>query len=172
MTGFRIVDKPKRFFSVGRIFKTVWFEPGGHDSTTRRADLEYTQECPEFHGEKPYAKFRWFIVVRKRLHHSLCFSITSYGGTSTAQTSRGRPKDFVVLYSCAIEPPAPFPEEGIVRPPIAVIIEDGEQFISPLARLDCGRIYTVEDNLKIMKIGRVQPESLLKLEEYFRESVD
>ena len=77
-----------------------------------------------------------------------------------------------MLYSCAIEPPAPFPEEGIVRPPIAVIIEDGEQFISPLARLDCGRVYTVEDNLKVMKIGRVQPESLPKLEEYFRESVD
>lgn len=170
---FRMVDKPKRFFSVGRIFKAVWFEPGGSDTVSRRADSEYTQECRPFHGERPYARFRWFIVVRKRLHHSLCFSITSSGGKASTQTGRGRSKDFVVLYSSSVvEPPDPSPEEGIVRKPIAVIIEDGQQFISPFARLDCGRIYTVEDNLQVMKIGRVLPESLPDLEAYFRESVE
>ena len=45
---------------------------------------------------------------------------------------------------------------------MAVIIEDGEQYISPFARLDCGRIYTVEDNLKVMKIGRVHPDFLAR----------
>lgn len=168
-----MIDKPKRFFSVGRIFKTAWFEPGGQDAVSRRADLDYTKECLAFHGEKPYARFRWFIVVRKRLHHSLCFSITSSSVKGQTPTSRGRPRDFVVLYSASVvEPPVPFPEEGIVRKPIAVIIEDGEQFISPFARLDCGRIYTVEDNLKVMKIGRVQPDSLPDLEAYFKESVE
>jgi hypothetical protein len=170
-TGFRIVDKPRRFFSVGRIFKTVWFEPGGQDTPARRQDIEWTRACPPFFEERPYAKFRWFVVVRKRLHHSLCFSITTFGGRGATKPSRGRAKDFVVLYSNQVDAPQPYPEEQITRDPVAIIIEDGDQYISPLARLDCGRIYTVEDNLRVMKIGRVHPESLDNLENYYKESV-
>ncbi len=150
----------------------MWFEPGGQDATQRQSDPAYAKACPPFYGERPHAKFRWFVVVRKRLHHSLCFAITASGGRgATKRASMGRPKDFVVLHSAAIDPPAAFPEENIERDPVAVIIEDTEQFISPFARLDCGRIYTVEDNLKVMKIGRVHPDSLEGLEEYYRESV-
>jgi hypothetical protein len=127
--------------------------------------------CPPFYEEKPYGKFRWFVVVRKRLHHSLCLSITTFGGKTASKTSRGRSKDFVVLYPHTIEPPEPFPEEGIARQPIAVIIEEAEQLLAPTARLDCARIYTVEDNVKVMKIGRVHQESLKDLEAYYQESV-
>ncbi|KAK0717235.1 hypothetical protein B0T26DRAFT_775205 [Lasiosphaeria miniovina] len=169
--GFRTVDKPKRFFSVGRIFKTAWFEPGNEDTPARQPDVEWTERCDPYFGERPYAKFRWFVVVRKRLHHSLCLNITSFGGQGKQKMSKGRPMDYVVLHSAEIPPPEPYEEEGISRDPIAIIIEDEEQYISPLARLDCGRIYTVEDNLQVMKIGRVHPDCLPRLEEYFRESV-
>ena len=175
--GFTVIDKPKRFFTVGRIFKTVWFEPGEASALASAAldggaNAQYTADSPPFYGERPFAKFQWFVVVRKRLHHSLCLSITTFGRRGAVKNSRGRSRDFVVLYSAAIEPPEPFPEEGIVRDPVAVIIEDGEQFITPTARLDCGRVYTVEDNLKVMKIGRVRPQDLEKLEKYFKESVE
>lgn len=168
---FRIVEKPKRFFSVGRIFKVVWFEPLGERAPTMSSELNWSATCPSFHEEKPYARFRWFIVVRKRLHHSLCLSITTVGSRGPAKTSRGRAKDFVVLYPHTVDPPEPFPEEGIARRPLAVIIEEGEQLLAPAARLDCARIYTVEDNVKVMKIGRVHPDSLDDLEEYYKESV-
>lgn len=214
---FALVEKPKRFFTVGRIFKTVWFEPGGtglagtagplSPGQQRRQDVDYAQACPAFHSEKPHAKFRWFVVVRRRLHHSLCFAITTFNGRnnnnnnnngggggggggggnvpgSLRQSGRGRPRDFVVLYSAAApsgpngeaptsppKPPEPMEGEGIDRDPLGVIIEDGAQAISPLARLDCGRIYTVEDNVKVMKIGRIHTDGLKKLDEYFRESV-
>jgi hypothetical protein len=159
---------------MGRIFKTVWFEPGGNTMPRVRTDLvEWSDRSLPFHGERPIARFRWFVVVRRRLHHSLCFSITTLGGIRpTARPSRhGRPADFVVLHSSSVEPARPYPEEGITRDPIAVIIEDDEQFISPWARLDCSRIYTVEDNLRVMKTGRVHPESLPLLNEYYKESV-
>ncbi|KAK3337533.1 hypothetical protein B0T19DRAFT_77720 [Cercophora scortea] len=194
---FTTVAKPKRFFSVGRIFKTVWFEPGGRDQPGRATDLEWRNDCPFFHDEKPCARFRFFVVVRKRLHHSLCFSIGTYmppnGATATATATvgsgsdtpptknavarttnggrGGRAQDSVVLYSSSVEPPAPYDTEGITREPVAVIIEDEDQYVSPLARIDCARIYTVEDSLRVMKIGRVHMSSLASLEEYFRESV-
>ena len=74
-----------------------------------------------------------------------------------------------MLHSSSVEPPPPREDEGITRPPIAVIIEDGEQYISPLARLDISRVYTVEDSLRVMKVGRVHPEHLDRLEECFQE---
>ncbi|KAK3331158.1 hypothetical protein B0H66DRAFT_468054 [Apodospora peruviana] len=169
---FQTVDKPKRFFQVGRIFATVWFEPAGTDlPAVRRAEGDWTSDCPGYHDEKPIAKFRWFIVVRRRLHHSLCFNITTIGPNGVRKVDRGRAMDFVVLHNSNIEPSKPFDTEKITRLPIAVIIEAGEESISPWARLDCGRIYTVEDNLKVMKIGRVHTASLPRLEEYFKESV-
>lgn len=167
---FFVVERPKRFFCIGRIFKTVWFEPGNQHSTAD-PDVDWPAACPPFHDQKPFAKFRWFVVVRKRLHHSLCFAITTFGGRGATKASRGRPRDFVVLYPHSIEPPEPWPEEGIERDPLGVIIEEGQQYLSPSARIDCGRIYTVEDNLKVMKIGRIHPTSVPLLEQYFQESV-
>ena len=163
------MDKPKRFFSIGRIFKTIWYEPYGSNTLVWPADLEWSESRSPFYGTRPIAKFRWFIVVRKRLNHSLCFSITSYAGPGSAR--RGRAVDFVVLHSSNIEAPSPYDEEGISRKPIGIIIEE-EQFISPLARLDCGRLYTVEDDLEVLKIGRVHTSSLGDLEAYYRECVE
>ncbi|KAK5656545.1 hypothetical protein OQA88_4524 [Cercophora sp. LCS_1] len=171
---FGVVEKPKRFFTPGRIFKTIWYEPWETGMPARQSDHEWAEKRPAFYGSRPLAKFRWFVVVRKRLNHSLCFSITTAttaGDTDAMKTRRGRAVDFVVLYSSDIKPPAPLENEGVIREPISVIIEEVEQYISPLARLDCSRIYTVEDSLKVMKIGRVHPESLPLLNDYFVESV-
>jgi len=138
----------------------------------RQAGTEtWSNTCPVFYGEKPVARFRWFVVVRRRLNHSLCFAITTFGGKGGSRPIPGRPVDYVVLHSATVEPPRPYDEEGITRDPIAVIIEEGEQYISPIARLDCGRIYTVEDNLRTLKIGRVHPTSLPLLEQYYIESM-
>lgn len=171
---FSVIAKPKRFFSVGRIFKVAWFEPRGQDTPVRRSSdsgPDWAAECPAFYGETPVAKFRWFVIVRRRLHHSLCFSITAYNRAAPNKTPRGRDLDYTVLYSSSVDPARPYDEENITREPIAVIIEEGETYIAPIARLDLGRIYTVEDNLKIMKVGRVHPSSLDSLEEYYQDSV-
>ncbi|KAK4174722.1 hypothetical protein QBC36DRAFT_35553 [Triangularia setosa] len=178
---FQVVTKPKRFFAVGRIFKVPWFEPLGSTDpssdpfpATPPPNKDWIDLVPRFHGEQPLAKYRWFVVVRRRLHHSLCFSITTYAGANKSaanKMSRGRDVDFVVLHNSNVEPARPYEGENITRKPIAVIIEDQETFISPIARLDCGRVYTVEDHLRVMKVGRVHPGSLAGLEEYFRDSV-
>jgi hypothetical protein len=172
---FQVVAKPKRFFCPGRIFATVWFEPGTADLLQQQQQqpgpLAWSSACPAFHSSKPVARFRWFVVVRRRLHHSLCFRITTYGGRSASKTNRGRAGDFVVLHRAGVDPVPPSEGEEITREAIAVIIEDEEHYISPFARLDCGRIYTVEDNLRVAKIGRVQTPSLPLLEGYYRDSV-
>jgi hypothetical protein len=170
---FSVIAKPKRFFSIGRIFKAVWFEPGPATAEPTTDDPEeWSSRCPGFHGEKPLARFRWFVVVRRRLHHSLCFSVTTFSrGKSGGSGGAGRSRPYAVLHNSNVKPPRPYDEEEITRDPIAVIIEDDELYISPIARLDCGRIYTVEDNLRVSKVGRVHPDSLSALEECYKECV-
>ncbi|KAK4133476.1 hypothetical protein BT67DRAFT_442918 [Trichocladium antarcticum] len=153
--GFQVVARPKRFFAVGRIFKAVWSEPDGAGAAG----------SPSAPRAAPVGRTRWFIVVRRQQHHSLCFRITTFKGDG------GRPADYAVLHSSAVAPARPYEEEGITRDPVGVIIENGEQYISPVARLDCGRVYTVQDSLGVMKIGRVHPTWLPLLDEYYRESV-
>ncbi|KAL1842812.1 hypothetical protein VTJ49DRAFT_4141 [Mycothermus thermophilus] len=178
---FQIVAKPKRFFTPGRIFKTVWFEPSPTTNTTTNSKPQpqpqtWTSQCPAFHGAKPLARFRWFVVVRRRPHYSLCFSITTAAASvaaATYNTANGitRTSDYVVLHNANVEPACPLPAENITHRPLAVIIEDSRQFIAPIARLDCGRVYTVEDHLPVAKIGRVHREYLDQLEEYYKQSV-
>ncbi|KHE83041.1 hypothetical protein GE21DRAFT_553 [Neurospora crassa] len=166
------IDKPRRFFTKGRIFKTVWFEPFGDYSASlcaRPAALACPESCPNYSKEKPYEHFRWFVVIRKQLHHSLCFAIVNGGAKSMAK-NRARGEHLAVLYSTSVPPAEPDKEEGIVFGPLAVILEEGKQNISPLARLDCSRVFTVEDDLKVMKIGRVHPDFHGKLDEYYYEA--
>ncbi|KAK3939338.1 hypothetical protein QBC46DRAFT_364913 [Diplogelasinospora grovesii] len=157
------LDKLKRFFSIRRVFQTVWFEPGGEDKTPQRSDISWTRDCPAFHDQKPYAKYRFFVVLRKRLHYTLCFSITTAENRTGRPEAHGRLKDSVVLYSSKLEPPRPAPVEGIKRKPIGIILEDDNTAITPFTRLNCGRIFT--------KIGRVHPDFIGLLEEYYKEAV-
>ncbi|KAL2198822.1 hypothetical protein P885DRAFT_76427 [Corynascus similis CBS 632.67] len=168
---YQVVGKPKRFFQPGRVFAVEWFEPATADMLDKQPPPKGLVDYKSIHGGKPVAKYRWFVVVRRRLHHTLCFRVATYGGTGASKSTQGRAGDFVVLYRANIEPAEPYPEEGISRDPIAIIIEAPGQYISPIARLDCGRIYTVEDNLKVAKIGRVHPSHLSSLDEYYKESV-
>ncbi|KAK1775508.1 hypothetical protein QBC45DRAFT_445187 [Copromyces sp. CBS 386.78] len=168
------IDKPRKFFTKGRIFKTVWFEPFSEYSGSFRAhpsELTYHESCPDYSdtGEKPCGRYRWFVVIRKQLHHSLCFAIVNGGAKSMAK-NRARGEHLAVLYSTSVSPPEPDKEEGIVFGPLAVIMEEGKQNISPFARLDCSRVFTVEDCLRVMKIGRVHPDFHEKLDEYYRKA--
>ncbi|KAL2157954.1 hypothetical protein VTH06DRAFT_5009 [Thermothelomyces fergusii] len=169
---FQIVVDPKKFFQPGRIFAVDWFEPAPADVVDGKAPpgaLVDGVHGPN--GGRAVCKPRWFVVVRRRPHHSLCFRITTYGGPGAPKTNRGRAEDFVVLHRANVRPARPYDDEKITRTPIAVIIEAPDQYISPIARLDCGRIYTVEDNLKVSKIGRVHPSHKDLLNQYFRDSV-
>ena len=61
------------------------------------------------------------------------------------------------------------------RPPSSaytgsMIIEDRSQYISPFARLDCSRVHTLEDDKKVMRIGRIHPDALPSLEELWRQA--
>lgn len=68
-------------------------------------------------------------------------------------------------------PTTPTAGEAAERERLGIVIEDGAQTMSRRARLDCARIYTVEDSVKVMKLGRVHPHWLPLLGDYYKEAV-
>ena len=54
--------------------------------------------------------------------------------------------------------------------PLAMIVKEKKHVISPFARVDCSRVFTVEDDLKVMKIGRVHPDFHEKMDEYYMKA--
>jgi hypothetical protein len=163
---------PKRFFIPGRIFKMMWYEPAPEAQTELSPDSKLDKKCQAFGEEaesRPIARYRWFVVVQRRYDHSICFSVTTYK-KGASKTSRS--DNVAVLYRVTVDPPLPYDDEKFMRTPIAVIVEDPEHYIAPTARLDCKRVYTVEDGMKVKKIGRVHPRWVPVLEKYYQQAVN
>ncbi len=115
--------------------------------------------------------------MRKRLTHALCFRITTPVFLPPASSSPrknqppGRPTPQCVLHPYTMDPPMSSEREYITRAPVAVVMENDHRFMSPLARLDVSRLYTFDYSQRVMRIGRVHPDWLSRLEEHFQECV-
>ncbi|KAH7385015.1 hypothetical protein BKA64DRAFT_155812 [Cadophora sp. MPI-SDFR-AT-0126] len=158
---FDVADKPSRFFNFGRVFKTLWVEPAGklpQDGHPAYNTVGY--------GQFSYAKMRHFVVIRKRLHSCLCLAIHTYGGQGAAKTNI-RSQDHAVVYSSLDTEPQPLPDENITIGGFAIVLEEPGETIAPMSRIDFGKVYTIEHNLKILRVGRILPNHLPNLEQAF-----
>jgi hypothetical protein len=61
--------------------------------------------------------------------------------------------------------------EGIVRTSFPIIVEIENETIDPMSRLNFGRVYTVEHNIKVAKVGRIAQDYIKLLDDYFLESI-
>lgn len=59
-------------------------------------------------------------------------------------------------------------ERGLVKEPIAVKPASPDQKLDPMSRLNFGKPYTVEHNIKAMEVGMVTDKSMPYLVTYFQ----
>jgi hypothetical protein len=64
------------------------------------------------------------------------------------------------------------PDEGLEKTPFPIIVEDSDENIDPRLRLNFGRVYTVEHNIKVLKVGRIPTEYLAALDNYFVQTLN
>lgn len=57
------------------------------------------------------------------------------------------------------------------KEPFPIKVEDPKEIIHPKSRLNFGRVYTVEHNIKVLKVGRIPDEHLARLDRYFVERI-
>lgn len=115
-----------------------------------------------------------FVVVEQKPRHSICLRISTYGGQATTKygataadhaaiVAAGTPSWLYEQYTHG---------ENLTRQPIEVKVEtsDPAHAISPKARVNFTKPYTVEHNIYIQNIGRVVgQDSLQRLKEYYAE---
>jgi ankyrin repeat protein len=164
MVDFVVVSKPARFFVLGRVFKVLWTEPASPNAST--TDQPFLSEVS--HGQRSFTKFRRFVVLRGRLRSSLCLALHTYTGQGALKNDV-RAEDHAIVFDQSRSHPVPLPGEAINIDPFPLIFEHLGEQIDLTSRLDFGRIYTIEHNIRVMSIGRISPEHLERLDRCFME---
>jgi hypothetical protein len=167
LIGFRVIKEPKRFFKVGRVFAVLWSEPAGENvDWSDEDDYEIVR-----YGEKVFTKIRRFVVVREGDRHSTCLPLLTYQGQGTLKYGV-KPDDHAAVFAenpKSLMKEKLLPGEKLRKKPFSIIIEDSREKIDPLTRINFSKIYTVEHNVKALKIGRIPDTDLLR--KYFIECI-
>jgi hypothetical protein len=163
LIGFRVIGEPKRFFKVGRVFAVLWSEPAGENvDWSDEDDYEIVR-----YGEKVFTKIRRFVVVREGDRHSTCLPLLTYQGKATRKHGVN-PDDHAAVFAEHSKPRL-LPGENLRKSSLKIVIEDLREKIDPLTRINFSKIYTVEHNVKALKIGRIPDTDLLR--KYFIECI-
>jgi hypothetical protein len=116
-----------------------------------------------------FTKIRPFIVLREMQHCCLCLPLNTYGHQGT-EKDRIRAGDYAAVYTMGSKPNVGTAER-MSKKPFPIIIEDPRERIDPRSRLNFGQVYTIQHNLKVLKIGRIPDEYLPILNSYFIQAI-
>ncbi|KAF7511129.1 hypothetical protein GJ744_005360 [Endocarpon pusillum] len=155
----------EKFFVRGRVFAMLWHENAGSRGT----------QLSEASRRGPYqqdiiTKTRRMVLVKKMHGFSWCIPIHTYSGQGVTKRGLSREdieRHAVIYMQGTTSQPRP-DERGLVKEPIAVKPASPDQKLDPMSRLNFGKPYTVEHNIKAMDVGMVTDKSMPYLETYFK----
>ncbi|KAF1930299.1 uncharacterized protein M421DRAFT_418617 [Didymella exigua CBS 183.55] len=158
------------FFKTGRVFAMLWAESAS--ATMIRGGTENTAVTIGRFQEEVYSQIRRFVVVKvnRQRHFIYACAISTYGKRGTLK--RGcNASEHTAVY---LEGSNPYTlqgewERGMTKDPIMITPTNPQEFMEPTSRLRCGRIYSIEWNVKVKDIGMVATHDRTKLLQYFSE---
>ncbi|KAF1832445.1 hypothetical protein BDW02DRAFT_649110 [Decorospora gaudefroyi] len=153
-----------RFYVPGRVFKMLWIEPAGIQSPGKtRGSTHYSYTVK--YGEQAYCEIRRFVVVRNRGTFSQCIPIQTYRGQGA--TKRGLIiADHGIIHTSE-QAPGLLPGEYITKSSIRVEAT-GNETLHPASRINYGKPYAVEHNVKVLDIGMVTEGHRYLIPAYFQ----
>jgi hypothetical protein len=168
----------KKFFVIGRVFAMLFHESagdvkGGHLSRAVRFDVGWDKNKGKYNQEV-YCHIRRMVVVRERHGYCWCIPINTYNyqGVATKDLSTQDRKAHCVIYMDNTHPTIDVKENGlIVKNPIAVTAANPEQKLHEMSRLNFGKVYSVEWNVKVMNVGKVNADSMAAFTGYWHNEV-
>lgn len=133
-----------------------WPEPGG-------------DSLRDHWGPRVFVKIRRFVVIRPRATFCLCLPIHTYQGQATTKPGLSI-QDHAAVIEEGQEMIAHEEEEDLTKEPLSIKIENPDVgSVDPMSRINFGKVYTVEYNVKVRNIGRIIPSSIHKMDQYFSE---
>ena len=100
-------------------------------------------------------------------------AISTYGGNGTLKNGCN-PAEHTIVHLEGTNPKRLEGEweRGMTKDPIMIIPSDPGEIMDPASRLRCGKIYSIEWNVKLREIGMVADHDRTKLIQYFAEEQD
>jgi len=151
LTGLNVVPLPLRkgVFAPGNVFRTYWCQP---------------KESGD-----PLAKERMFVVIRRDHCHSLCMAIHTYGGRGTTDRCV-RPQDHVIIHAGEEAKLMQGEKRSVLnKKPIKFIPDpprNADPDLLPSSRINFRKIYTIEHNIPVAKVGKISDRDVVVLSVY------
>lgn len=96
--------------------------------------------------------------------------ISTYGGRGVAKRSVD-PDTHAVLYLRGTQPAQGSDEPRMIKQPLEVVVESRDETMNPMSRLNFGKIYTVDHDVKVLPVGRVTSRSMMRFIQYARDGM-
>jgi hypothetical protein len=165
----------KKFFVVGRVFAMLWHEgagdkKGGHLSQAERFNVGRYNKKKGKYNEEVYSHIRRMVVVKQRHGYCWCVPINTYNyqGVAKKGLSSDDREAHSIIYMDNAKPAIHSTEKGMMfKSPIAVTAVNSEQKLHYMSRINFGKVYSVEWNVKVMHVGKVNAESMAAFTGYW-----
>jgi hypothetical protein len=147
--------RKNNFFHFGRVFSVVWHESApGQDTSV--------------------SLIRRMVVVKQFANFCWCIPINSYGGQGLRKRGMTRQEvaAHAIIHMTGQQPTILPEEQSMKKMPLEVAPSDSDQKLAPSSRLNFAKVYTVESFHKVAEVGRVTPNSLRQLREYWQEQTE
>jgi len=162
----------KDFFTVGRVFSLLWHENAGENKLgDYLSEAVYNRTTQGRYGERIFSHIRRMAVVQQRQGYCVCVPINTYSGkglTKPGLNSEEKARH-AVIFDATCHPFHLASEADVTdKKPIAVNMADSEQKLDPMSRINFGKPYSIEWNVKVMNVGRIAEKSRAAFESYWQ----
>ncbi|KAJ5129901.1 uncharacterized protein N7515_005940 [Penicillium bovifimosum] len=163
----RYTRQASKYFKVGKVFAMLWHENAGSNGTILS---EKAQASPFTKGkfqEPIYSSIRRMIVVKEQRGCCWCVPVLTYGGQGVAKAGIDRNKH-AIIHMRGDKPRVQRGEPRMVKEPLEVVPAKFDSKLDCMSRVNFGKIYTVEHNVKVFPVGKISEASRLRFLEYAR----
>lgn len=164
--GFEV--RAPEYYKIGVVFTTLWSEPAASAGSHGRVPQEPSISTNPF-NEKVYSKVRRFVVIREGPTSVTALPIISYGSRGVAKPGIKK-SDHAIIYTG--NEPAPMEGEtpGLKSEAIKVQPAGLGERLKDESRIDFGKVYTIEHDIKTRPFGKVDPAFMQTLRMHYMQT--
>ncbi|KAF4235240.1 hypothetical protein CNMCM6805_008176 [Aspergillus fumigatiaffinis] len=167
---YQVQRLPSEFFIVGRVFAILWHEGRGQQGTVisdfhsqgRSTQNQFTRGR---FGEEIFSGIRRMVVVKAMNQCAWCVPITTYGGKGVAKPGVD-PAKHAIVYMRGSVPTCKADEPRMTKEPLEIEPARPDERLDEMSRLNFGKVYTVEHNVKVRHVGMISWTSMVKFRGY------
>lgn len=166
----------KKSFQKGNIIRVLWAEPAGENAVTAENDGNGTEKrngqiFAGNYGQKVFHGVKFFAIIERRRNYCIAVQIASYKGNGANKPSKAKHEHAIIYTGQTAPDPLPCEllkngDKALLEYDIRAIGDDvdGEpNTLEQPSRINLGKVYTIEFNVRAASWGKVEEESFMLL---------